>query len=1153
MDIPGIDDFGALLSDVKAFQSGLRVSLKAVDIQGGRVIAQTTTKAFPIPQWIDKFLKVEDEFTVVDFRFQQLEAEFVIDGKGHAILPIIHLGSIRDSPALEAYAGIGGWGHGARLCGLETCLYIESCPSTAMSCAKTLNVDVLTMEDALRRCAQDDLPNKLVLVGDCNSKEAMFFAGVFRTATWLISPPCQPWSTAGTLKGFTCAEGQAFGKTLIAATITKASAILAENVPGFPKHRHYEKFRSLLQVLGWWMPVAAEDKLLPLLPISRSRWLAVILPSTRACDRTKIDIAKNVSIPNEVPGIGKQTSIGFADTVQTEIHEWELKQSLPPDEAIQLMSMFNLLPQKAQKQIGQGGVSWPPEDVLALRVKSTRQFLPNAMAMMGSQHTLPIEHLREKGLHAYLIGGGCHRRFPLPFEVSSALGFSQDLVLPTDYHDAWMITGNALAVPHAALACFRLHVLLGDDSPFDCKWLSVFDLCKDCRMVMTPMDDLHVDHDDGWMWLVPKCHKTCIDPTGSPEGQQDVSRVFTPEMRDDLVAKPSPTMTYLVDDEPTREVKRLSKEDIANIHPTALVSDRPPLGSLLEREVVLEPVELFGAESVNKIKHRDGCHVATLIHDQGNWCGAAWRLNGEPIRDTIRQCLPHAIADMFEIICLGGTEITFLSIPEHVGACDIFLTPRYFLRLVEAPFLLQPMAVRVDVTWTFGDLLAFVATELAMIPSAVIILHQKLVMPWDRFVLSVEATTFQLDFRMPKLTIHNLVYNEMHPKAGSPVIEFEPDLPSLQLPDKFANIMDVRFATRDPRTGSVRSIMCTSTTTVRDMLALLLPGISDTCELFVSNDNSTFLPDDHVGVLCGRGVIEIHFPSAKAIPNELLDVIPIHARDMEQRNHSMKAIEVKGPFDFRSSSKMYPENASLCHVASAFLVNTKCNLTLMILKGGKLLDPRMLVKDIEHTDILHFRACALPGGAKQDDAMKGLKDLLISKGVPKEDVGERAKLVWTKLPQAEIRTLLTKEEPYRWTEFKNLANKAHVRLVTTNELKLHQKAMRATKPMQGSQMSKAKKSKGFDAKNLVLDLSHFKAGTERVNALELSHFGPDAKGTGELQNGIQTLANQQNTIQQQIASSNTAVVTQMQALFKQINTRFDELDAEKRPRKDNEL
>ena len=282
---PGLDPYGMLVKDDHAFLTGCRVQLRCISVQSDHVVAETCAVTVPkmdvkcvVPTWTHHYFEEDCIFTLVNFRLDMDEGRATVKQRNddEPILPLFHHkeGSVN---VMDAYAGIGGWSLGSKLCGNDPVLLIEQDVCTAEACARNLDIPLLTIQDAFECVKQRCLPPRMVLVADVNAVHTMFFAGLFDIAWWLMSPPCQPWSRAGQQMGLATADGKAFARSVLNAAMMGVEGCNIENVPGLPDHPHFCILKDILRLVGWNIAQMSIDKVLPLAPVVRNRWLCTIV------------------------------------------------------------------------------------------------------------------------------------------------------------------------------------------------------------------------------------------------------------------------------------------------------------------------------------------------------------------------------------------------------------------------------------------------------------------------------------------------------------------------------------------------------------------------------------------------------------------------------------------------------------------------------------------------------------------------------------------------------------------------------------------------------------------------------------------------------------------------------------------------------------
>lgn len=158
---------------------------------------------------------------------------------------------------------------------------------------------------------------------------------------------------------------------------------------------------------------------------------------------------------------------------------------------------------------------------------------------------------------------------------------------------------------------------------------------------------------------------------------------------------------------------------------------------------------------------------------------------------------------------------------------------------------------------------------------------------------------------------------------------------------------------------------------------------------------------------------------------------------------------VKFPFEARASERQFPRH-SLVRLAGLFLSHGAASQVILALVNGKHVDPRLDFGDTKPDDVISFRSCCLPGGAKKDDMIAMLKKQLSIRGVQQGDVDSRVATVMEKLGADKLRAHLKDPQDKQWAAIKNLANLAKTRLITPQELAQFQKKKKTSKETFGS-------------------------------------------------------------------------------------------------------
>lgn len=1102
-----IDHHMVLQKDDVAFFHGGRVDLQCTRCDQ-YIVARTTSSAVPqhevvckVPQWVVPFCKVGQHFTVVDFVLTFATGTSTIEACQGELLPIFHPEGNWTNIA-EGYAGIGGWSHGAELLGASTVLMVERDEQTAYACGCTWQIPAMYASETKQCIINGNLPARLILIDNVNSTWTRFLAGVMKVGVWLFSPPCPPWSKAGKAAGLNSLEGVAFAHTVMGFKLSKPLCVNIENVPGLEEHSDFHILRQLVDQSGYSIVTSNVDKVYPLLPIVRRRWLCTVMPKHHDIPQDRIDFAKKIGIPHEVPGIGKENSIGFAGCMQSQLHDWECEQCTPSQTTLELMSRYDLLPANVRRLHAE---TLTPQQVLGARTKTSRHSLPNVMAMQGSQHNLPISHLQEKGLHAFLLWDGNQNRFAMPFEIACAMGFKPTIVLPADFTCAWRITGNALASPHAALQCFRSHILLGKKSPFKSSFKGVFDLCSALRSEFFEMENFVIRKEGEWMELSHWSRK-------HPEAIQKHPVVLSDDDDEPSPKRAAVSPTWGCQDEDDRQkIPNAEPREGEDMDSFVMFARQPEIGHLTHDSVKPMPEGLWHAWGQGSIKHLYGKTITKVMHDAGIWAMFVWTSLNTPIADIIKQCLPHATGAHFDCILADGYEVRFGTVIPNVAVKEIELSPTAVVRIVSSPNHSKSIRIMVDVTWKFMDLGAFMAAELAVLLHTLTIKNAEgKPVPLQDFVLGCQDTHFSVEVQAAPVEMKDVrpaaCVSEIHPAVAAP----ETAVMDTRDHAKPTHAKYVRFAARCPKWGSIRTATLSKEHTVGKVVEELFPHFPAD-KLPQLTVGQQVIPNGNlVQDLIQMGKIEIFFPGGRPWPVTRLMVLePFTAFQLppsqEQYKEEVVILDVKGPFDYRSSLVMYPVGTTIVEVAASFAILHRSNLTMFVTQNGKMLDARLKVEEIRDGKPvpipLHVRVCALPGGAKMssDDVQKALGDMLVKRGVPESSRVSRVATITAKIPLNELRGILQKDDKASWEDLKRHANDSKMRLITSQELKEFQKMQRVAKAatkQEGASSSQKKKARPIpiEPKQVTIDVAHFHAEGQKVPVCELNQFGPDMQG-----------------------------------------------------------
>lgn len=450
--------------------------------------------------------------------------------------------------------------------------------------------------------------------------------------------------------------------------------------------------------------------------------------------------------------------------------------------------------------------------------------------------------------------------------------------------------------------------------------------------------------------------------------------------------------------------------------------------------------------------------------------------------------LPHADEDHFHNIWLNGCVCGFNdTIPEQPNIkCEF--EPCCVHRLVCIRAICRPITLRIDLTWKICDIIAYLAAEAAILPSTVQLWAGKHLCDPDEFALTYHETIFQAKLyastHVLPCNTEEVVRHEIQTVAKNE---------AMQQPPK--DVITIAFA--DPKWKKVRVVNMQKTNTVSELQDKIYPGIA--MQSLFYNDGSPIPLSETIGELAGRqGDIDILFDCHRPLPCTTLTFAePFHFTD----DGCNCRIEIQDPFSVHVRPLYVPGAITLTEVAAKVLTGLNADLSLQITVNGKLMDPRTLAQECP-PQVLRFRATGLVGGAKgNDDVTRALEAALSARGVLHESLQGRITVILNKIPAKDIRADIHLESDAFWTRLKLMANEAKVRLITSQELKEHQKKTRAEKKQNHAIVPTSKPKKAASvpkhalrASELAIDVAHFEAAKVTPPAIEFAKFGPDANG-----------------------------------------------------------
>ena len=282
--------------------------------------------------------------------------------------------------------------------------------------------------------------NPAPLIGICAkvADPSLSRLGVFQTNLLeTLSPPCVSWSKGGKGQGLNNPNGFAFFEAIEHIAVTQPLLIAAECADETPKHPHFELLSMTMSLLGYksvWQQIVPMHQLTHAF---RSRWLAVWL--RQDIPGKCIDANFVLRADKLVPWHAESNKLFVPQAVQCQL--------ILDERLRQIYGDYEMLP--PAKRIKYSSQA----QVFQLRLAQLTSPLPTLCANYTQQHYLDEKHLKAKGIFASIQIIDDQVSFFDPLRFVALFGTVGKVTLPCNVGSAFHILGNAIAVPHALLAC----------------------------------------------------------------------------------------------------------------------------------------------------------------------------------------------------------------------------------------------------------------------------------------------------------------------------------------------------------------------------------------------------------------------------------------------------------------------------------------------------------------------------------------------------------------------------------------------------------------------------------------------------------------------------------------------------------------------------
>ena len=252
-----------------------------------------------------------------------------------------------------------------------------------------------------------------------------------------MSPPCISWCRGGKRQGLNCAAGYAFQEAIEMIEVSQPIAVFGECADTTPEHEHFGLVEASLKVIGYkrvWQQVVQAHTLTHNM---RTRWLFTWIRND--VSGTLVDASFVLRAP---PLTLWNSPTHTLWTPPSLVDQLSLSSQL-----LDFYSDIDFLPPAKRSRL----VSACPDQVLHARIVTSDDPLPTLCSSYTRQHDLQVEHLRNKGVFAFLMQHDDGVRFVDPLRFIPIFGTTSKCVLPKSACDAFHFLGNAIIVPHALL------------------------------------------------------------------------------------------------------------------------------------------------------------------------------------------------------------------------------------------------------------------------------------------------------------------------------------------------------------------------------------------------------------------------------------------------------------------------------------------------------------------------------------------------------------------------------------------------------------------------------------------------------------------------------------------------------------------------------
>ena len=288
------------------------------------------------PEWMKSFLHPHGRVSFMDVGVEFAEGMCILDATSEK-------SSLVPQPrshhrVAEGFAGLGGWSVGSGFAGAEPILAVEMDEMTAKAFAKSHEVPLFDVVRAFQILKEQATLPRCIILGNILDPRIWVISGCLNVGTWLLSPPCPPWCSAGRSNGLDCSDGLLLIQTLEMAAKCGIRFALVENVQHIVKHRDFASIKEAATRAGLPLVLSRVDDCAAVVPCQRKRWFGLFVNQIVPVPWEQIQMAANMQWPGTLTSQAEAPyTLAVADAIHVNISQVEEQELLVSPQMLEMM------------------------------------------------------------------------------------------------------------------------------------------------------------------------------------------------------------------------------------------------------------------------------------------------------------------------------------------------------------------------------------------------------------------------------------------------------------------------------------------------------------------------------------------------------------------------------------------------------------------------------------------------------------------------------------------------------------------------------------------------------------------------------------------------------------------------------------------------